>query len=767
MDIKEYIPVTFESNSVFKVAADQATLTLTNSKKYTDEKATTLDNKYSQLKATTDSINSTVSSQKTTISNLSNDVNQNKSDIASANGKITSMTTDISNIKQTSNSITSTVTQISTSQMGNNEFMGVTGIGWNGGKYNNGWGWDIYNDYVYLPPIIDINGDYILSFGNWNLNLQVEIYVTTQDYEAYRLNYYCNFNGDSELPIILIEEGDNNDTLKNTYLISCPNSDITALKKDDIVVVKKHLTSSNTDVYVKCKIKTIEADNSNSFGTTNDAHKWLHKATFVEFASTDENYKQYASYPKLALLFSGNTNDKVIDGTANKTLNQNTKNSVNSIWVRFQEVEGSDKTFLVRIKSTSKDGSYIGYVQVEDVSKMGGDIRQRQFSGESAALSSCIKQTATEIRQEVGDSYTSLKNGNFTINANTKIIGNLNVTGTSNKISITNDDGTQITQIQPVSVGTWDNIKNRSTIELHLDKTESVSLGTNSKGKIDSIQSMNQTLTFDNYFDIGTFNTGDTIQMTSTPIRQVNDDGTTTNVGQTEYVLYKFVNGGAAQQVMAWKGSTTKQYTLTENAQLRVKATSTTINLSMLGTYTPNSRVTLQFLIGFTAVVPDKGQLITTVGYDGMAASFGNGNYMMIGKDMVAFKYGTYEVKLSKDGLIGVNAKKIKRIEPNDSECIQGTGLWYFDCDKHPNYNTFIGLGTSDLLLLLPSHPFDGQEMTVIDKSFGKNFYIKPQGGYKMCFDGQTSSSITTAQHELPTNTLWHFIFSYDTWYAE
>lgn len=84
----------------------------------------------------------------------------------------------------------------------------------------------------------------------------------------------------------------------------------------------------------------------------------------------------------------------------------------------------------------------MGYVMIEDVSQMGDDIRPHQFSYESGVLSSSIKQTATEIRQEVGDSYTSLKNGNFTINANTKIIGNLNVTGTDNKITITNDDNT-------------------------------------------------------------------------------------------------------------------------------------------------------------------------------------------------------------------------------------------------------------------------------------------------------------------------------------
>lgn len=551
MNIKEFIPVQFEAGSVFKVAKNEATLTLTDSKKYADDKASEIDNKYTQLKATTDEINSTVGKQTTTINNLSDSIDE-------ANDKITTITTDVSNIKQTSDSITSTVTQIKNGQMGNNEFIGVSGIGWNGGDYNGAQGWLLgYNDYVYLPPIADANGNYIFSFGNYTQNLQVEIYSTTKIYETYRLNYYCNFNGDKELPIILIEEGDNNDTLKNTYLISCPNGNVAYLKKDDIVVVKKHITESKTDVYVKCKIKTIEADNLNSYNTTNDVHKWLYKATFTEFPSTDENYKQYASYPTLNLLFSGNTNNQVVDGTDNNTINYDT--GLDRIWIRFQESSYSERAFLVRLKSTIQGDCYIGYVQVEDCTKMGSDIRPHQFSGESGVLSSSIKQTATEIRQEVGDSYTSLKNGNFTIGANTKIIGNLNVTGTANKITVANDDGTQITQIQPVSIGTWDNIKNRSTINLPLYKTSSISAMTDSYGKINQVQSIDGTFTITKYFDIGTFDSGDNIQMSTTETQRILE-GNHRQTFNCTYDLYKVVDGKVTS-LKSWSNIATQNYT--------------------------------------------------------------------------------------------------------------------------------------------------------------------------------------------------------------
>ena len=762
MNIKEFIPVQFEAGSVFKVAKNEATLTLTDSKKYADDKASEIDNKYSQLKATTDEINSTVGKQTTTINNLSDSIDE-------ANDKITTITTDVSNIKQTSSEITSTVTQIKNSQIGNNEFIGVSGIGWNGGNYNEAQGWQLdYNDYVYLPPIADTSGDYILSFGNYTRNLQVEIYSTNESYKPYKLNYYCNFNGDTELPIILIEEGDNNDTLKNTYLISCPNENVANLKKDDIVVVKKHITSSNSDVYVKCKIKTIEADNSNSYGTKNNVHKWLYKATFTEFASTDKNYKQYSSvYYTLNLLFSGNTNDVVVDGTANKTLNCVTAESLNDVWVRFQESSGYNRTFLVRMKSTIQGNCYVGFVQVEDCTKMGDDIRPHKFSMESGVLSSSIKQTATEIRQEVGDSYTSLKNGNFTIGANTKIIGNLNVTGTANKITVANDDGTQITQIQPVSIGTWDNIKNRSTINLPLYKTSSISVMTDSYGKINQVQSMDGTFTITEYFDIGTFDSGDNIQMSTTETQRILE-GNHRQTFNCTYDLYKVVDGKVTS-LKSWSNIATQNYTLTETALLRVKTT-TTINTNVLETFTPNSIIALYFNVGLTAIVPDKGQLITTVGYDGIASSFGNGNYMMIGKDIAAFKYGKYEIQVSNDGIIGLNTKNVFRMVANASGMTYDNtlGAWKFVCRTNTIYNTFIGLITSTpTYLYLPSNPYEGQEITVIDKGFGVNFYVVPTGGYKMCFDGTTSNSYYKDKHELPQNTMWHFIFSQDTWFAE
>lgn len=198
MNIKEFIPVQFEAGSVFKVAKNEATLTLADSKKYADDKTTEIDNKYTQLKATTDEINSTVGKQTTTINNLSDSIDE-------ANDKITTITTDVSNIKQTSSEITSTVTTIRYNQIGNNLFTGVSGIGWHGGVFDGAGGFVIpYTDYAFLPPIPNFSGDCILSFGNWNANLQIEIYQTDDAYEINKLNYYCNFNGDKELPILLV-----------------------------------------------------------------------------------------------------------------------------------------------------------------------------------------------------------------------------------------------------------------------------------------------------------------------------------------------------------------------------------------------------------------------------------------------------------------------------------------------------------------------------------------------------------------------------------
>lgn len=687
--------------------------------------------------------------------------------ISSAVSKVDEVGKTVSEIKQTSNGISSTVSVIRYNQIGNNYFTGVTGIGWHGGVFDGAGGFCIpYTDYAFLPPIPNFTGDYILSFGNYNGNLQIEIYQTYDAYEIDKLNYYCNFNGDKEIPILLVVEGNNNDTLNNTYLVTSPNANLASLKKDDIVVVQKHVTSTKKDVYPKCKIKTIISDTTDSFQASKVEHRYLYKVTVSEIAGTDDNAKTYNSYGTVSLVCSVSTNDTVVDGTALNTVNFD--NNISRSWIRFK---GDGNTWLIRVKAIGTNTDiYFGSIMVEDATLMGEDIRPHRFSFESSALSSSIKQTATEIRQEVGDSYTSLKNGNFTIGANTKIIGNLNVTGTSNKISITNDDGTQITQIQPVSIGTWDNIKNRSTIELHLYRTQSASFATDNYGKLDSAQSVDgNNYVFTNYFDVGTFNTGDSIQMNTSYGERVFDNGSTSHQNaDSKYDLYKVVNG-TVTTLMTWNNIASKNYILTETALLRVKVT-TTVALGSLNTFKPNSIVTLSWKVGLDAVVPDKGQLITTVGYDGIASSYGNGNYMMIGKDIAAFKYGNYEIQLSKDGIIGLSTKKVFRMFANASGMIYDNtlGAWKFVCGTNTIYNTFIGLNTrTPTYLYLPSSPYDGQEITVIDKCFGVNFYVVPTGGYKMCFDGATSNSYYNDKHELPQNTMWHFIFIYDTWYAE
>lgn len=686
--------------------------------------------------------------------------------ISSAVSKVDEVGKTVSEIKQTSNGISSTVTQIRSGQIGNNFFTGVTGIGWHGGVFDGACGFCIpYTDYAFLPPIANFSGDYILSFGNWNANLQIEIYQTDDAYEINKLNYYCNFNGEKEIPILLVVEGNNNDTLNNTYLVTSPNTDLVSLKKDDIVVVQKHITSSNKDVYPKCKIKTIISDTTDSFQASKVEHRYLYKVTVQEFASTDDNFKTYNSYSPVSLVCSVCTNDTVIDGTALNTVNLDS--NIQTRWIRFK---GNGMAFLIRVKAiVPKTDIYFGSIMVEDATLMGEDIRPHRFSFESSALSSSIKQTATEIRQQVGDSYTSLKNGNFTIGANTKIQGNLNVTGTENKIVVVNDDNSQITQIQPVSIGSWSDLQSKATISLPLYKTNNYTFMTDQYGHILSItQSMDTTgnLPVTQYFDVGDFIENDSIEFHLKHCYRLNENGNTVTQFSCKFDIYSISETGTMTLLKTANSGDDFTLTLTDDGTIRVKV-SVTIKLPTLETFTPNSFATLTYKLGLDTVIGNKGKLITTVGYDGISGSLGNGNYFMMGKDVAAFKYGKYELKITKDGILGLNAKKVKRIQAYDSECTLTDGYWTFNCDDNSDYNTFIGVGNRPIKLLLPFSPIEGQEITVIDKVFGQNFMVQPQGGYKTCFDGSTSSSTYTGQHELPTNTAWHFIFSHDTWYAE
>ena len=751
MNIKEFIPVQFEAGSVFKVAKNEATLTLTDSKKYADDKTTEIDNKYTQLKATTDEINSTVGKQTTTINNLSDSIDE-------ANDKITTITTDVSNIKQTSSEITSTVTQIKNLQIGNNEFIGVSGIGWNGGNYNEAQGWQLdYNDYVYLPPIADVSGDYILSFGNYTQNLQVEIYSTNESYKPYRLNYYCNFNGDTELPIILIEEGDNNDTLKNTYLISCPNENAANLKKDDIVVVKKHITSSNSDVYVKCKIKTIEADNSNSYGTTNNVHKWLYKATFTEFASTDENYKQYASYPKLTLLFTGNTNDRVVDGMANKTLNYVAGSSQNDMWVRFQESIGYNRTFLVRMKSTIQGNCYVGFVQVEDCTKMGDDIRPHKFSMESGVLSSSIKQTANEIIAQVNDTYVKIGDGNITLNGNTKVEGSLTLNDSKQGFLLLGNGGT--TEISPKSIGSYSAFKDRTsnTIRTHYlsDVHGELNIDTNT---YEFFWSVTQ--------NIGTYKKGDYIKFTNYENNVVTNIGT--DIG-TPYAKF-YINENGTQTKTIDIGVKTNvdidYYTVVnDNADIQVTGIFTIYapksiwNKSRRGidTNLPNTPF-ISVRVEWNNEVPNKNSFML-IGYDGFGVNFGTNKTVYCGAEGFIASYGDSLFKITSDGI--VEKKNTASVAIIDGSSNKNSPAHYY---LKEGVDTIL-CKSGYTIITLPSEPYQGQSVKIFDKS-PQETWIDFQG-YMVGANSDYNSRTHQTKFALDGTVVRTFTFIGDTWFME
>mgnify|MGYP006939723068 FL=1 len=67
---------------------------------------------------------------------------------------------------------------------------------------------------------------------------------------------------------------------------------------------------------------------------------------------------------------------------------------------------------------------------------------------------------------------------------------------------------------------------------------------------------------------------------------------------------------------------------------------------------------------------------------------------MMIGKDTAAFKYGEYNIEITKDGIVGLNVNKVYRMEPNASGMYYDNtlGSWCYNCGTNTIYNTFLGL---------------------------------------------------------------------------
>lgn len=803
MNIKEFIPVQFEAGSVFKVAKNEATLTLADSKKYADNKTSEIDNKYSQLKATTDSINSTVSKQTTSISDLA--------------GKVQTNTNNISKVTQNANSIESTVSTINniidqTSQERRNLISGsylrrVTKIYGGRGlkaqivkgkKYTfsfNGYctqellnkgcwlqgfvfdsSWKIQNESISIkttyPTTVSktftakYTGEICIDFYPYKDNITQEEQTANK---AFIVVNWCQLEeGEIATPWTLSEgepvinpnliSSDINDWLVSgngsTEVASVINDGCTL--PDGSVYDCIHAKNTGTNIFdAVTRDSCISLDSIQSYTLS----------FYAKGAGTITSYLYPTAVmgwikPDGTLELDESNNTSSTDGnTPIKLTSEWTKYIIT--WTALCGSEGTKKNMIIARLNPNTD-AYIAGVKLE---RGGRATAYQRYTDNSISK---IVQTATEIRQQVGDSYTSLKNGNFTIGANTKIQGNLNVTGTENKITVVNDDSTQITQIQPVSVGTWSDLQSQSTISLPLYKTNNYSFITDQYGHINKSQLKDTTgnLPVTEYFDVGDFIKNDSIQFNLRYCHRLNEYGNEVSQFSCKFDIYSISEAGTMTLLKTANSGDYFTLTLTDDGTIRVKV-SVTIILPTVETFTPNSFATLTYKLGLITVIGNKGKLITTVGYDGISGSLGNGNYFMLGKDVAAFKYGKYELKMTKDGIIGLNAKKVKRIQAYDRECTLIGSYWTFNCDDNSDYNTFIGIGTSPIKLLLPSNPIEGQEITVVDKAFGQSFMVQPQGGYKTCFDGSTSSSTYTGQHELPTNTTWHFIFSYDTWYAE
>lgn len=74
--------------------------------------------------------------------------------------------------------------------------------------------------------------------------------------------------------------------------------------------------------------------------------------------------------------------------------------------------------------------------------------------------------------------------------------------------------------------------------------------------------------------------------------------------------------------------------------------------------------------------------------------------------------------------VVGILKEVADQTYEGESGCVQDGGYWTYDCGANTIYDTFIGIGSLATKLILPSNPIDGQEITVVDKVFGRNFMV-------------------------------------------
>lgn len=283
---------------------------------------------------------------------------------------------------------------------------------------------------------------------------------------------------------------------------------------------------------------------------------------------------------------------------------------------------------------------------------------------DSKIASSLIQQTADEILMKVDEVSLKIDNKKITLDGDTEINGNLNINNSETGFTLQGSDGN--TQISPKSIGTFSEFSVTSNITDNISKHITTgmpnpdAMTVNPDGSSSEGTTRYYSLMYEMQVSLGTLKSGDYIEFKNQTLSFTAGDGNAMSSGIKKYEVYKGDALVTSFFTYSHNYDIIGSFTVNSNGDYTLKIT---INFNCTrnkpiedNDNTKPSMDMYKFSMPFTAdyslqIVRPTGEAHMLIGYDGIAANFGNNKTVYIGKEETTIKYGNYGLSITSSGI--------------------------------------------------------------------------------------------------------------------
>lgn len=691
-------------------------------------------------KADIDALNTKYTSIEATANGINTEIKNYQANLNTLTGRVEAAETDITTINNTAKGIQSTVTNIKDEISGDNILEGQNGEGWSGYvKYQtNHKSFELIDtEYTQSTPINDYMNNNLFSFAMENKDIEISIYEFDQTYNpSNNYNIDCDFQNkepctifDASTYTYTKEQMESKAFLDSNSLFKVVKDVPETYKVNDYLAIT--VTNVNIHNHIYGTIKEIDKD-----------RKWL----TLQYITTLVPARTVLGNPVSTKDISKENNvlEEITEEEQNNKLWYSKK--LERYWIRFKEKTSSSKTFILRFRAVNCSNRVYPYMLMPMLEE--NVTRPHKYSQQSLVTQSMIKQTADEIKLSVNKTYLKIGDGNITLNGDTNINGSLTINNENDGFVLQGSSGN--TEIMAKSIGDYETFSSKTSIVDNCFYSGCIDgFSTYLTGDYYAIYEKSFTRT------LGSFKKDSIIQIQNYYLKLSWADSKLAAVADlAEFIIYE---NGEQKSVTTYNnkntGSTIK-YTVKNDSEVKVKFTFDVKHSIANNLYLPE----LIYTVNWNNILPtSKGYML--VGYDGIAANFGTGNSVYIGKDGLIANYTgentNGELRINSQGVTKLNKRNVYTVDSSQ-------GTQYYTVNSP--IDCILCIGSGECNITLPYTPYEGQELKIFDKS--DTCYLN-SNKYRVVTADQNGDGTIYARVELKGKVPRTYTFINGKWYEE